>query len=174
MTLRVENPIEPQVQRVAILRRLAAFVQDRGPVSNTDTLTYCTKKHPLHYPTDVELALQAIGGRLSQDISQTIDLSGANLAYASIQRMDFRNVRFDDAVICRAYLNGSRFDGATFRGTILRFSVMQDASGISGDQLLNAYSLCGLVLPIQLSNSPPLLKKIALEPDYPTVRCKTS
>jgi hypothetical protein len=108
-TLRVTvtDPSARQETRDAVLQRLAACVRDRAPQSpGADTLSYCLKAPTTRYPTEVSLAMQAIGVRLDQDSNFPIDLSGVNLAYASLQSLDLRNVRFEGALLCRTFLGG--------------------------------------------------------------------
>ncbi len=68
-----------------------------------DTFSYCLKPRDVLYPTDAGLALEAIGGRITNDAIFPIDLSRVNLAYSNLQGLDLRNVNFDGALLCRTF-----------------------------------------------------------------------
>ena len=79
-----------------------------------------------------------------------IDLSNTNLAFASLQGLDFSNVTFDGALMCRMFLKQTNFSDASVVGTDLRFTEMVGARGLFAFQLLEADSLYKTNVPIDL------------------------
>jgi hypothetical protein len=167
LKLLIQNPAESPQRRRAVLQRLASFVRDRAPsLPSADTYGYCLKPKDTQYPTDAGLALEALGARLGQDANFPIDLSRVNLAYSNLQRLDLRNINFDGALLCRTFLNRSRFDGATFGVAIVRFSFMNDATGLTVSQLGAAYTLYKTELPSALASSAVLAPRVRTDPDF--------
>ncbi len=83
------------------------MIRQYSPVNRAapSTRDYCFQVPAPPYPPDLDLALKDLGARLPADVhSVPIDLTGANLAYASIQSLDYENVQFDNALMCRMFL----------------------------------------------------------------------
>jgi hypothetical protein len=162
----VKNMDIPQVERQAVLERLAAFVRDRAPRSpGRRSYHYCRQMPPASYPSEVELAIAAIGGRLEADVTFPINLGGINAAYAKIPYLDLRNVHFDGALLCRAILVNTKLGGATFRGANLRFANMVDAEGLAVGQLTAAASLQNVQLPSYMVPTRTLARMLITDPE---------
>lgn len=157
----------PREVRAAILQHVAAFVRDHAPaVPAGGTYAYCLQEPPLTYPSEIALAMEAIGARQPDDTDLAIDLTGVNLAFANLQNLDLRNVQFDGALICRGWLGGSNFEGATFRQADLRFSYLDTSVGLSETQLIATESLAGTHLTQALADHPSLQQLLSLDPGH--------
>jgi hypothetical protein len=164
------DPHTSDEDRRSVLLGLASMIRHFGPANPLAPTTrdYCFEEPALHYPADVDLALKTLGHRLDKDIGAVpIDLTGANLAYASIRGLDYAGVQFDNALMCRMFLSTSNFKGATFVGANLRYSYLLDATGISVMQLSAASSLCKIHLTHQLSASAEWLNLLATDAENP-------
>jgi hypothetical protein len=156
---------EAEIRR-AILQRLAAFISDRAPGRpRRDSYGYCLQDPPPRYPTEVTLALQAIGSRDDITPKLRIDLSNVNLAYASLQDLNLSYVIFDGAIMCRTFLNDSQFTGASFIGTNLRFVVMPRITGLAPGQLRRVYTLYKAELPPNLAADSDLRSRVRTDPE---------
>lgn len=162
------NSAETASARRAALVRLAAFVRDRDPkYTKSETLAYCVdESHDGRYPSDVALAIQAIGRRLEEDVSVRLNLSNVNLSWENWTGLDLRNIGFDGALLCRTILNESRFDGATFRGANLRFCFMDTSTGWTESQLAVAASIFRSRLPSDLKISPTMQRRLEADPEW--------
>jgi hypothetical protein len=162
----VTDKSESPQGRQIVLRSLAAFVRTHAPKTLARSYDYCLKDPPpLYVPHEVEFALQTIGTKLPEDDELVINLTGINIAYASLPDLNLRNVRLDGSLLCRAILVKSRLDGASFRNTNLRFSWMQESQGITADQLALAASLQKVELPAYLADSPMLTPMLVKDPE---------
>ena len=88
--------------------------------------------------------MQVIGKRLAVARDFSVNVSGANLAYSYLQNLNFANVRFDGALLCRVWFNSSKFTEASFIGSNLQWSFLTDASGITAAQLAQVASSDGM------------------------------
>ncbi|MGL5828677.1 MAG: pentapeptide repeat-containing protein, partial [Angustibacter sp.] len=112
------SPAAQPERRRQILQRMTFVVATRSPpIPKSNPADYCYEQPPPEVAADVQAALNVIGRRLEADASEPINLSGANIAYASLVNLDLRNITFDAALACRAMFTGSNIDGATFRST---------------------------------------------------------
>lgn len=147
----------PDEARRAVAERLAAYVRDFSPslpIKNVNA--YCSKPPNTRYPSEVQLALETVGASRAFEVNASIDLSSVNLAYASLQGLDFRGVRLDGSLMCRTFLADSKFDGATMEGTNFMLALMEYSLGLEVDQLSRTDSLYRTTLPRALTKAPAL------------------
>ncbi|MFC7485422.1 pentapeptide repeat-containing protein [Knoellia sp. CPCC 206453] len=159
------DPETTAAVRAAIIDSLVIFIRDHSPKHpGINSFAYCMKPPPAPFPSEATLALQAIG-ETRGDLTESIDLSRVNLSYASLQDLDFRNVRFDGALLCRTWFSHSRLDGATFRDANLRFSTFEGAEGLRSAQLSEAESILNVRLPNSLTENPYLVRLREVDPE---------
>lgn len=171
LEIRVNQERDPIVRR-AIFRRLVIFVRDHSqPLPKGGSYGYCTQSAKPAFPSEALSALQLIGQRQGADLAVKLDLSGTNLAYASLPNLRLNNIDFDGALLCRTVLTGSTFNDATFVGATLRYAFVTGAVGIGVEQLAGVYSLCGTELPLPLRSNATLRRLEATDPE-PHLRCQ--
>lgn len=138
----------PVLQRkiISILVQYIAAYAPPMPIA-ASSFGYCLMNPPPNYPSGPADALKIIGSRGIGGISQKINLSNINLAYATLDGLNLQNVNFDNDLLCRVISYGSNFEGASFEGADLRFMIIKDAKGLTAGQLRTAYSLYKAELP---------------------------
>jgi hypothetical protein len=138
-----------------IIEILTQFIIDHAPPlpELAYSFVYCLQQPgPPAYPPYLNQALRIIGERNPDDLGQSVNLSGLNFAYATLDG-NFENVNFDDDLLCRAISYGSDFEGASFAGADLRFFDVMNSDGLSAQQLQSAYSLYKAQIPQAIASN---------------------
>lgn len=159
---------DPELREV-VLGRLAQLIRGRGEQipPGQDAYGYCVEGSTEKLaPNDVQAALDVIGDRPPQDTATPIDLNSTNISYTRWYGLNMRNVRFDNALMCRVLMADALLDGSTFLGSNLRWSYMNCTQGLIAEQLVAAGRLYGAHLPVVLAGSPELRSMIDDDPDW--------
>jgi hypothetical protein len=153
--------------RSTIISALIGYIRTAAPPMPTrrQSFSYCLASPPRHYPPTISNALLVIASIVVPgDTRQIIELNDLNFAYATFNDLNFRNMDFDDDLLCRVTFYGSDFAGASFRGACLRFVIISDPSHLTSVQLQSAYSLYKAELPPALAASPRIRSMIQEDP----------
>jgi hypothetical protein len=152
--------------RSRVITVLVQYISVAAPPmpSQADSFGYCLANPPPNYPAGVSAALRILGNRNPADVGQVVNLSGINLAYATLDGLDFQNVNFDNDLLCRVISFRSDFQGASFDGADLRFSIIKYPTGLTAEQLQAVYSLYKANLPAGITANKSIAGLIRKDP----------
>ncbi|MGR7025547.1 pentapeptide repeat-containing protein [Geodermatophilus sp. URMC 62] len=112
-----------------IMEALAAFVRQHAPHSPRPALPARGSQAPApgHPAEDVQAVLTVLGRRDPVEDERPIDLSGANLTGATLNRADLTDATLDEAKLTDADLDGANLTGATLAGADLTDADLDEA-----------------------------------------------